>query len=181
MFDLLKQGRVTHILDGCSAILISSSDLLKQGRATHWLDACSAILVCGFVLLRQGRTTYFLDACSIILVSGSVLFIHQKTHSQAGHAFNHSHQKFCSAQTLARNSHPGCMFNNSCQWFWSAKHWRTTHFLGVACSVVLVSGSDLFQPWWATHILKIFPIRKNHFQLLQSYQIALQKLLIRFQ
>ena len=51
---MLKDRRVTHILDGCSALLVSDSDLLKKDwRETHILDKCSAILIIGSDLLED--------------------------------------------------------------------------------------------------------------------------------
>ena len=52
---MLKDRRATHILDGCSALLVSGSDLLKKKdwRETHILDKCSAILIIGSDLLED--------------------------------------------------------------------------------------------------------------------------------
>ena len=94
--DLLKNWRATHILDGCSPILISGSDLLKHcctGEVTHILDGCSPVLVSGSDLLEHWRATHSLDGCSPVLVSGSDLLKHW------------------------RDSLSGCVFTHSCQWF----------------------------------------------------------------
>ena len=95
-----KPGRVTHNLEACSAMLISSTDLLKQPNslaewssailvsrsanlpkhcwATHTLNVCKVILVSGSELLKHRRATHLLDACSAILVSGFDLLKNQR-------------------------------------------------------------------------------------------------------
>ena len=78
--DLPNHWSVAHILDACSAILVSrfeTSDLLNHWRVTHKLDMCSAILV-SFLICPMTGVTYILGACSAILVSGFDLLNHGK-------------------------------------------------------------------------------------------------------
>ena len=127
----------THILDGCSAILVSGSDLLKASNTgegltrwmpvgvqpfwsvdvtqicsnigTHKLNGCSALLVSGLGcdVLKHWRGTHMLDGCSAFLVSGSD----------------------------------------------PLKHWRETHKLnGCSAIMILVSGSNLLKQR-GTHML----------------------------
>ena len=56
-----------------SAVLIC---LNNEGRATHILDSCSAALVSGFDLFKHWRATHLLDVCLATLVSISNLFKH---------------------------------------------------------------------------------------------------------
>ena len=77
---------------------------------------------------------------------------------------------------------PGCKFSHSHQCSNPLIHMRATHSLNT-CSAIFVSGSDLLNPQRATHILNVFSIylinrTQSHF--LQSYQIALQEIVIRF-
>lgn len=69
--SLLKDWRGTHILDGCSAALISGSDQLKDWSVTHSLHRCSCQW---FSSAQNWRATYSLDGCSVTFISGSNLF-----------------------------------------------------------------------------------------------------------
>ena len=120
--------RATNLLVACSAILVSDSVVLLKYRSNS-LAGCvkqflSAVLMCllnkelltcwmgvhSFQLFwsaQSGDKTHFLDACSAIFMSGSNLLKHWRA-----------------------NSHPGCMFSHSCQWFWSAQNWRANSLPG---------------------------------------------------
>ena len=161
------QTQQTHILDECSAILVSNSGLLKHtGEQTHILDEYLAILVIGSDLLKHWRAklTCWMGVWSVILISGSNLLKHWKANLQAKWVFSHSHQCFWSTQKLERKltswiviqpfSSEVLIHSNSEEQTHFLdilisssdllKHQRWTHPLD-GCSTILVSGSDLLK------------------------------------
>ena len=137
-------GRATHKLNKCQAILISDSDPLKYWRpgATHTLHIkfqifSSVVLICSNTGEWLTRWIYVFSQWSL---SAQTL----ESDSLAGCMFNHSCQCFWSAQTLQTNSHAGCVqpFLLAVLICWYA---RVTHMLDVCVqpfsSVVLISSN----------------------------------------
>ena len=114
--------------DRCSPIFLSMVIMCPKWRWTHSLDECSpfllVVLICSNT--RDGLTTWmgFHRSCQWFWSAQTL-----KRNSQPGcqWAFIHSCQWFWSAQTLEINSHTGWVFTNSYQWFWSAQTLEDRH------------------------------------------------------
>ena len=121
----------------------------KHWRVTHILDMCSAILVSGFHYTLKSNShsgKIFSHSCQQCSSAKTL-----DSNSQPECKFSHFCQWFQSAQELKSNSQPGCTFiHNSGSDL--IGHWRVTYILNM-CSVIFISGSDLPKCWRATHIL----------------------------
>ena len=162
---------VTYSLDACSPILMSGSDLVKHVRDSH----PGHVFTHSSQWFRYGQT--------------------QKSNSLPGCMFTHSSQWCSSAQGLESNSLSAWMFTHFSVALicWNIESdlqsgcvfiqpllsviLICSHMsdLQPACSVTLVSSSDLLNSRRATHILDVFQylISKPHSHLLESYQFAL--------
>ena len=111
--------RGTHILNACSAILVSGSDLSNTGEGlTPWMHDqpfWSVALICSNI---GDRLTSWMHVQPFLLV-------------------------FWSAQKNEWDSQPRCMFSHSGQWFWSSQTLERDSL--AEYSAILVSGSDLIK------------------------------------
>ena len=132
--------RWMHVQPFLSVVLIGSNN----GEA-HILDACTAVLISGSYLLKQWRVTHRLNGCTAVLIS---VLIRSNDGEQLT-AWMHVHpfsSVFWSNRTMESDSHAGCIYSSSCQRFWTTQTMeRLTFWMHVQpfSSVVLICSNSV--------------------------------------